>query len=562
MSRMPHDPDIFSANINALRSVNPQAAEIVNAAIIPADWQLTTGTDGTPTYCRRINDAKIEWLGRTSMPRTSAQPLMASLKVDQAIGVGTPMASGHEWLALANQLPLSFPVYVYEPDPILAKMALSICDLSARISALKIIPLIGRDAPSQLALILENHIGLETPGVIHPLPSYTGEVRNQLIAQAEQMIRKVIELRSQKISAVAEALAHKPWPACDIPPLADTLSSPVPSLALIYHHDDQLPLAQRVSEHKITTIYINDHRSASALIRLNSLLVNQVQCIESDLLRNQLGVAIPPTLCVRTWVAPIASALFWDPSRLSPQNFSAADRFIVHSSAHAQWLKDAGVPAGQICLTRLPFTPAPQRPRPAQAHEVSLIADIPSLDPATYDIQLPSFVGLWQMLRSLIEEDPLGVNDGMVADLLRRAQQKTGVQIANEHVTRILERGILHILLPGCVAVGLAKELSAAGIQLDLIGEGWQQAGLPAGKARIRKPLLNHDFWENSAAVIQCHPAGIVTPTLLHAASRGIAIIATSHLRDGQPLTLSDYLPQHVRARKQQFIPALKALLK
>src|SRR5438045_457684 len=135
-------------NLAALQAILPTLAAAIQHAAIPPSYEPVTGTDGTPT-CRRLTDRdgkkRLEWLGATSMPRASAAPMIRSLDSVSAgqNGLGLSIGTGYEWAAFAARLPRAQMVYVYEPDPALLRMALTICDLSDLLATCRIVLLTG-----------------------------------------------------------------------------------------------------------------------------------------------------------------------------------------------------------------------------------------------------------------------------------------------------------------------------------------------------------------------------------------------------------------------------------
>lgn len=556
-------PAILTANLAALRPINPAAADLIASTDIPADWQPATGTDDTPTFARRVSEMQIDWLGRTSMPQASAESLIANMTAGENNGVGTPIGTGYEWKLFADRLPPRLMLFVYEPNPLAAKLALSMCDLSTQIAHRKIIFLIGPDASTQLINILDICTGIEPPAAIHPLPSFSDQVRNTLIASAENMIRATIRHREEVVAAAASQLIQKTWSAQTIAAIEDTFNSAPKSVAIVVNSDPRLPLNRRIQHLAIPAVNIDRHDSASLLSRIDLLQKQDVACIDTDLFRPQIGLPIPPQVIVRTWVPPLASAKYWEPGGLNPQCMESADRVVVHSSAHAQWLVTAGFKAEQILRVRLPFNPGNTNSKAAGARRVAIAADLMPLDPETYRIDLPSHVALWRTLRTLIEYDPLGVHDEMTEDLLKRAQKQIGVHLEDAQLIQMLDLAVRHILLPGCVAVSLAQLLISAGLSLELFGNGWSAAGIQeSAQVRIRPQWeLAPQTWADTAVIIQAHPAGIVSPAVLHAAECGVKVVAPPHPRDAQPLSLQTYLKDYPRPQKNQFVSTLKALI-
>src|SRR5579862_4304612 len=157
-------------NLAALQRWLPRVANLLASTSIPTEWQPSTGTDGTPTYCRRATqDGPLQWLGGTSMPAASAVPLVANMTATNGIGLG--VGTGYEWLAFLNRLASDQLIYVLEPDPVLIRLVLTICDMTTALETGRILILSGPDTVHELHAFIENHPGFEPPSVIHPLPT-------------------------------------------------------------------------------------------------------------------------------------------------------------------------------------------------------------------------------------------------------------------------------------------------------------------------------------------------------------------------------------------------------
>ena len=101
----------LASNLTALRTHFPALAQSLEAALIPEGFAPTTGTDGTPTYARVTSAStgrRVEWLGHTSMPQASAEPLSASLDALSAgaNGLGLSIGTGTDVAIEASDLTL------------------------------------------------------------------------------------------------------------------------------------------------------------------------------------------------------------------------------------------------------------------------------------------------------------------------------------------------------------------------------------------------------------------------------------------------------------------------
>ncbi len=539
-------PSFLEPNLAALHRWLPRVADRLASTPIPPDWQPTAGTDATATYCRReIPDDPLCWLGRTSMPAASAAPLVANMTA--ATGIGLGIGTGYEWLTFLNRLTSDQLIYVFEPDPVQVRLALTICTMTAALDAGRILLLTGPDAAQELAAFLENHPGFEPPSVIHPLPTIDPAQRNTLLAQAESMVRQAVTQRAERTTQAIAQLNSQPAP-----------TDPERRLVLSLQQDGptQRPLraameaCARSHPDKVKELLLDHHSSASLLARINAALQHHPAVITSDLFRSQLGPCIPPHAFVETWIPPTPHYSFWFtlPAAVpSPTH----DRIICHNVEHQDLLQSANMINVRIVPIAIPAVSIPTPSIEISIrHTSALLGDLPSMDPEAHGLKLPSHTAVWNAARDLILEDPLAVHTAMLPDLFRRAQARCGVEIVEPQLVDSLNRGIRHVLAVSGVAIGLAKLLCDAGLSVRCIGSGWntpQITGLPL--QIIPTPAKFSDLqnlWQGVSILLHYNTAGTVDPLLLHAATADVALIAPEHPRQSSPGGLATLLePAH-----------------
>lgn len=566
---MAHPPDIWSRNFAALERWNPAAAAMLAAAPLSEAWQAVTGRDGSPTFAQVTADGSgIVWLGGTSMPRETAAAMTASLEPGAVNGLGAGIGTGHEWRALVGRLHASQMLFVLESDPILVKLALTATDLADLLNAGRLVLLVASDAETagkQLQACLDAHPGLEAPSVIHPLASLTAAQRHTLVSMGEQMLRQAMTRRAVQAAELAAQLAAAPAsPAGLLALLVQGVSWPQRVLGEVVE-----ALESRVPE--LPRLAVDHYASGSVIARLQALLKHRPRVIVSDLFRPQLGVTPPASMAIWTFVPPRPPAAYWQPERLaSPGSLASGDRIVCHAAAHRRRLIQAGFPEGQVLLLPLGTTAASSGAVvDAERQRVALLADLPSLEPATYGLNLPSHLDLWQAAMDLIADDPFRVHPEMAADLFRRAQRRAGVAVEDPLLAASFERGVRDILLAAAPYVVLAEQLVAAGVPIQLVGGGWD--GLPPGSdAVLREPLArrgawNADVWNDVAVALHVSPDGSIHPGLLTAPRHGVALAALAHPWDGQPGTLTHILRAGVDVAMTspgQLVATLRTLLR
>ena len=556
---------LLERNLDALREWTPATAELIAAAQIPPDFERCTGTDGTLTYRRVLagNPPRVEWLGATSMPATSAEPIIESLNAGAGNGLGLTIGSGFEWLAFAAKIAGPQAVFVYEPDPALARMALDTCDLSAQLRSGKILLLTGPgpDASEHLAAFLKKHAGYEVPSVLHPLPTLVGERRNPLLATGESMVRRAVIERQGLINALVARLE-------------ETLGKPTEgrlALTLTPRYPDERPMRRSLAN--ISELRIDHHATTSFAARLELLIAQRPAAVVSDLFRPQLG-CIPPAVIVETWVPPVVGPAYWD--RVPRSGIAATDRIIVHSVYHHSRLTDIGIPANQI--ESRPATPIHLTPTPESSltlrHRVALIGDLPASDAATLKIELPTHLAVFTAACDLITDEWLSVHPALAPDILRRALARANVSAGpdgptdpalREPMLRIV-RDVLIPTLPLLVAV---EKFTDENVPLRLIGDwpgitptenivvepfpAWHEDGMPALA------------WSDAAILFHLSPTGTIPPLLWHAIAAGIALLAPQHPTDASTVALPTLLKpntEFAHPSPSQWLTTLKSLLR
>ena len=133
-----------------------------------------------------------------------------------AIGLG--IGTGFEWRTLCGRLARHQMLFVLETDLTAARLALSICDVTALVSSAKLVLLVGEQpeaVEAQLLSFLAANHGVDPPSVMHALGTLSAERRNMLLSLGERIIRRAIGERSARFDALATQLASfgEPWQA-------------------------------------------------------------------------------------------------------------------------------------------------------------------------------------------------------------------------------------------------------------------------------------------------------------------------------------------------------------
>lgn len=138
----PPDPAILERNLGALRTTHPDLAGRL-AAIDLSPYSATPARtrDGQLSYRFTPPSGKTQWLGRSSIPRVRASILMEQFDPGQGNVLLPGLGEGTEVETLLHSLAPPRVVFVWEPDPVNIRLVLAIHDLSAALSAGRLVVL-------------------------------------------------------------------------------------------------------------------------------------------------------------------------------------------------------------------------------------------------------------------------------------------------------------------------------------------------------------------------------------------------------------------------------------
>jgi len=577
----------LAGNLAALRSWSPATAGMLEATVVPVEWQRTVGSDGTPTFARRTAE-RVDWLGQTSMPVASAVPLTVTMNLQSGSssdggggnGLGLGIGTGYEWRHLASRLGPQQVLFVLDDDAVAMRLALTMCDLSDVLGSGRVVLLLdgvagqGPWASEQLLNFLTSHAGFEPPTVLHPLSTLSAARRNTLISLGEGMVRLAVQRRAEATVELAKTLMASPPKA-----VAGALLA-LPLMERSFW-DGALPAALgEVSGRPVRVLALDRPESASPLVRLQAIQEQAPEMVWSDVFRSHLNLPLGEDVSVHTWVPPAAGLAYWQQERFPTTELQERDRVIVQSWAHQRLLEKLDFRRGQITLVPPavgPVQDAGKAPAGGMAFPsaIALIADLPSLDPEVYGLTLPSHVALWQALRALIAESPLThileMHPDMVPDLLRRGQARANVAINEPTLLESLSRGLEHVLLPAAALLGLARHLDEAGLPLKFIGSNFLREAFPrATLAEIPRQATFCDaavaeIFSDVALALQFTPDASFHAMYLYAPLYHVPLVCPAHPWHGHPGTLPKLLAPNTELlcpAAGQLIPTLKAALR
>ena len=523
---------LLERNLEALQGwVALTAAQIRNARVAEG-FERGVGSDGTPTYQRVVGDGegrRVEWLGGTSMPRASAEPLTESLDVGSVNGIGLSLGTGYEWAARGGCLRRGRCMCMSRMWG-WARMALEVCDLAEFFRAGKVILLVGAlaSASDELSGFVAGHLGFEPPTVLHPLATVSAERRNGLLSAGEAMVRRVVVERHAQVNALAGRVEEAVRGLTE----AEIAFVGTPRYRLERPISGVIGATARV-------LFVDRHASVGVGAWLEAMVEHRPRKIVSDFFRAQIG-CVPEQVVVETWVPPLVGAGFWERVPAA-STMGAEDRVIVHGAWHAERLAERGIPKTQIEVR--PLERRGLRSRSGEALErsrVALIGDLPSIEAEALGIELPTHLAVHAAVCEMIRDDYLTVHVGQAGDILRRALMRVGVPceegVAVDPAMREpMLRIVRDVLIPALPPRLLAEELMEQQVALRLIGD-WPGVKIPVGDmvavTRFEEIGEGRELWNDVAVVVHLSPTGMVAPLLLDAAAEGVAMVSARHPTD------------------------------
>jgi len=507
-------------------------AERIRKAVPPMGYRAVIGSDGTATFAREGDSSRrVEWLGRTSMPRAAAEAMVASLDARDVNGMGLGIGTGFEWAAFARKLGRHQAIFVWEPDAGMARLALEVCDLSRLLAAGKIVLFVGEDLGEQLKAFLRENAGYEGPTLLHPLPTLMAEERRVLLGQAEPALQAALMEQQLLTEQAARALADAYEKGATDAKVGMWLGAA---------HGFERPWQREAVAGALT---MDAHDQTSLRARMMLMAQHRPSVVVSDVFAGQLLPVelLPAGVRVETFLTADATP--------TVTAIRANDHVIVQSEYQRAFLREQGVAETAIELRR-PVVKAAARV--GFGFSVALVGDLPAADAKTLGVELPTHVALYEAAKALIVEDPFAVTPGRLGDLLRRVQHRAGIEIKDEHTRDTLGRMLKRVLAPTFTAVGFARLLHEGGVPLTLIGTGWEQAGI--ARATLRPWPATEDATgtlAGVAVVAGVHWADVLGPLVMAVPAYGLPLLSVD--------AANEAFAQVVKPG--QFVAAAKALL-
>jgi hypothetical protein len=456
------DTSQLDANIAALRSKQPVAAELVSAAQSPFALMPATGRDLTPTYCWTDADSRQHWFGRTTMPLIRGEALIESFQPGTGNVLLHGIGHGIESLLLLIKLGAHQAVAVVEPDAWHVRAALALTDLSRYIESRQLLLFPGPTSWKDAADFLAENAGYLVPTRILSWPWFEKED----VAHVTDQLRS---LQSDVSSRRVAMLASIDMPA---PAARDN------AIAIFSSHADprSLRLCRRVAA-GLRALGLESLCLApdSPALMLTSAVQRKIAEFApgSMLFVNAMPDDLPalPPECRNAVIA----GPYWSPTELSLANLPATARLFALSTGSRDYLVAKGLSADRIvCIAdaALPSLPIHQTGR-----EILILADRLEIAPESVGLHLTSHVRLWNEAKNQILNQIDTYHDAKADAVLTAAEKKLGYALDSAEVRTGLTDRIRNVLGAELVRRAYIEALINADIPFTVTGRGWGARG-------------------------------------------------------------------------------------
>lgn len=508
-SRLAGSNPCFQGNIAALAVRQPAVSAVVEATAMPDSVSAAIGRDGTPTFVIVDADGRSRWFGGSSMPGISAREVFDGFISDGRSVVLPGVLTGREPFVLAEKLPLHAAVFVVEDDPAQLKLAFSAHDYSELISTGRVVFVLGGAEDmvepacwmvAGLCTIFEAHPGYEFPNHLLPVPQRTTRQISGLQDRLEQAGRRIAEIYVRTITKTVERLQQQSRGAVPAAPTVAVLGvDPSPRSQEQARRIDRA-LTQLGWPHALCVPDAPDRCHLAARI-------STVESVGADLVllvntaKGLAGVDLPADLPVASWhlpgsELPARETLPTDDGRLFFASTGSVTDELVAAGCAADAIEHCGVAADTVAFRSV--DPAVDR-----NIDVVVIADLPDVQPQSYNITLDSHVALWHamtdVVRRHVDEDALAKSE----KLLREAERVCHAEVREPKVRKQFVHLLEDRLVPAVRARAAVEALRDAGFRIQVWGTNWSKIEVAADVQRGPIPgaeALNLVF--NAARVV------------------------------------------------------------
>jgi hypothetical protein len=468
----------LTANLRAIGQHQPWLSAQARSIAPNLTWLF--GRDGALTG---MLDG-VRWWAGCSVPLAAARFMLASMDVRGTVGCFLDPLHASQLRVALDRLHQRQAVLAIVPEDQTLAVLLHAEDFSADIRAGRLWFSAGPEWESQLRGIFKDQPGLPTPvEFIRPITA-NPEAVSALIEPAQCVFADASARRGEEMKALCAG-----WQPARRP--ASQLCLLCPSEFRLWD-DAALALGEMdFSSAGISITKLDSDRPTSASpLALGSAAAACDAVLTANVFRSHLPGVIPQAMPWITWVTTprIGAAADAGPN----------DRLLLADPSWQSIAHQLGWDEARLDVAGWPRPPLSDPP----ARQISVLADIPSLDVPKRLEEYSSQVLLWELIRDELSRDPfLAVEeiDGYLDS--RRAR----FQIGDDGFDRSVF--IDHLMMPA-VQHGLARRLVRDRMPVRLFGRGWETveglASFHGGIITSREELMH--IVAASAALVHLWP--------------------------------------------------------
>lgn len=472
-----HHGRLYVQNLAALRAFQPDLAETIESVPIPDSALAATGRDGSATFLVRDRKGRETWLGRSSMPRISAEALSSALRHDAGSAWLPGVLTGAEPLVVTERIPRHSAVFVLEDDPLAIKLAFHVHDYVACIAAGRIVFLSIADLDASLERFLIRYPGYVLPSLLLTAPQVSAARTSELRRKIEHASKMAAAWQGRELESVACSIRNHQHRAMPSRPTVAVLGVSPSATAI----EQTARIARGLSR-----LGLACHPCAPdapgrchPLAHLRRIERSGADCVfvVGDGAR-WLRPLLPPEIPIATF-----SALGEATVTIQPDEIGPADVLLAPSRHMQEQWQAAGIDPEQVRLVPpaaddgLAMAGLPREQQESEPTcDTAFLMDLPAADARACGIGLASHVALWQALH---EVAAVRAKVGAVPrpDVwLAEASRRTGVELHDTGVREMFLSWMRDRLAPAVVRRAAVLAATEAGRRVGVWGQGWEAA--------------------------------------------------------------------------------------
>ena len=504
------DPQIWMANLAALRNEQAELATTLESTALPDHWRPVRALDGFTTYRTEPSGQPAAWLAATAAPLTRADGILTAFNAGEKNPSLPSIAAGGELKLLLERLPKYRAIYVFESDMTMLAAVLRAQPLAESIRSGRCILVPPNQELQFLDQLLTAYPGLLPPGNIVCLPGVSAARLEELRILCEQANSHAYTARTQRLGELKinlpSAVSAAQSPRLAILALTPDSISRDTSASLAQAADALGWPTVRCTVQNPRDVHILTHCEAWATFEPNLTL-----CVKHprDL------IPIEPAGIICEWFLETTDVPEQIPQddvlRLAatPRVYAALCNIAPPEARLAEWYW--GCDPHQ-----------PQDPPPADDF-VLLVADLPNDDAAACGITQPSHKQLWKQLRretSQLWESPEILQP---EPILAQAERASNVRLGEATLRKSMLGLIEYVLIPTAILGRIIRMLGPEPVRLLSVGQGWQR--WPGQEITPFSPsvfdLIRHQQKIRPLAAIFAGALDPLQPALLQAGALG-----------------------------------------